>query len=84
MARELREAAGRARCSVVVLGAGYAGLRAALSLARESGLTVTVVDRERAPAVKTRLHELHASVPTVDVESVLESTNVRFVQGDVS
>jgi NADH dehydrogenase len=83
MTGELPDAAERAQCSVVVLGAGYAGLRAALGLARQPGLTVTVVDRERTPAVKTRLHELHASVPTVDVETVLESTHVRFVQGDV-
>lgn len=81
---ELRDAAEPPPCSVVVLGAGYAGLRAALGLARQAGVAVTVVDRERRPTVKTRLHELGASAPRVDVERVLESTNVRFVPADVS
>lgn len=82
MAYGLRDTA--QQCSVVVLGAGYAGLRAALGLAGQPGLAVTIVDRERTPAVKTRLHELRNPVATVDIENILESTNVRFVQGDVA
>ena len=77
MGRELYDAAKRPPRSVLVLGAGYAGLRAALGLARQPGMAVTVVDRERTPAVKTRLHELRTSVPTVDVEKILDSTPSR-------
>lgn len=69
---------------VLVIGAGYAGLRTAMGLAQQPGVAVTVVDRERSPVVKTRLHELREATPTMEAGALLESLSVKFVQGDVT
>ncbi|MGB5809296.1 MAG: FAD-dependent oxidoreductase, partial [Polyangiales bacterium] len=84
MRRERRADAEAENVSVVILGAGYAGLRAALGLAREPGVVVTLIDRERAPVIKTRLHELHESARTTAVDRLLSGTDVRFVEGRIS
>lgn len=68
---------------VVILGGGYAGLRAALGLADVASVDVTLIDRDAAPVIKTRLHELRKAVPTVDLASLLAGTNVRFIAGEV-
>lgn len=83
---KLEEARARVakREQVVILGAGYAGLRAALGLAREPSVQVTLIDRDRAPAVKTRLHELRESAETTSVDRLLAQTDVRFLQATVS
>ncbi|MEM7434967.1 MAG: FAD-dependent oxidoreductase [Myxococcota bacterium] len=70
--------------NVVVVGAGYAGLRAALGLARDSRVVVTLIDRERRPVVKTKLHELRESASTLAVDRLLDRTNVRFIEGEVT
>ncbi len=68
---------------VLVLGGGYAGVRAALALARDPGLAVSLVDRTRLPARKTRLHELDTEPARTDLEQLLEGTGARRITGEI-
>lgn len=72
------------RTRVAVLGAGYGGLRAALALAGERGVDVTLIDRDARPADKTRLHTLGGGAPEVDLGRLLAGTRTRFVRGEVT
>jgi NADH dehydrogenase len=75
---------------VVVVGAGYAGLNAALRLAdraRESGgFEATLVDQRPYHLVKVRLHEAAARETDVTVPLLqpLEDTGLRFHQAAVT
>jgi NADH dehydrogenase len=68
---------------VVILGAGFAGVRAAVGLAPMPGVEVALVDRSAMPAIKTRLHEMRHGVSSVPVERLLRGSAVRFVRGEV-
>lgn len=73
---------------VVVLGAGYGGLLAALRLARNAGArcSVTLVSADAHFTERVRLHERTAGAPapTFSLREFLSSTGVTFRQGYVS
>ncbi|MBB5914258.1 NADH dehydrogenase FAD-containing subunit [Nocardia transvalensis] len=72
------------RHRIVVLGAGYAGLSAARTLARRAkGAEVTVVDARSEFVERVRLHQLAAGqrVPRTDLRKLLERKAIGFVQG---
>ena len=67
-----------------MLGAGYGGLRVALALAGEPGVELTLIDRDRRPADKTRLHNLRGVAPLVDVDGLVASLRCRFLCAEVT
>ncbi|MFF7731308.1 NAD(P)/FAD-dependent oxidoreductase [Streptomyces sp. NPDC008001] len=71
------------RPDIVVLGAGYAGLTAALRLARNPHLTVTLIDPSDHFTERVRLHQLTAGRPEVVVthpfSSLLRGTGIRHL-----
>src|SRR5947209_17294456 len=87
MAEALGESPG-----IVVLGAGYGGLRTALTLGRmpatRRGMSVTLVDQGRTHQIITELHRvatgyLSADAVSLPLEPLLEKTGVRFRQAVV-
>lgn len=79
---------------VVVLGAGYGGLTAALRLARrlkecagmDRGANLTLVDRNPFHLLKTRLHEaaVAGAEVAVGIPELIRDRRIRFHQGEVS
>ncbi|MCQ8775117.1 NAD(P)/FAD-dependent oxidoreductase [Streptomyces telluris] len=69
------------RHHVIVLGAGYAGLTAALRLARNPAVSVTLVDPSDRFTERVRLHQLAAGQPDVThpLSSFLRGTGIRHV-----
>ncbi|MCD2255866.1 NAD(P)/FAD-dependent oxidoreductase [Lactobacillus sp. CC-MHH1034] len=74
---------------VLILGAGYAGIRAAKTLSKfaPQNTTITLVDKNTIHAEKTQLHEVAAgTMPadkiTFDIRSILPKS-VNFVQAEV-
>jgi NADH:ubiquinone reductase (H+-translocating) len=71
---------------VVVIGAGYAGLLAALRLRNEKRAQVTLINASAYFVERIRLHQ-HASgqdLPSRPLTDLLENTDVAFVQGVVT
>lgn len=73
---------------VVVLGAGYAGLMAAMRLAKNTpgGVAVTLVSAADAFQERMRNHQLLARqpIPQRPLSSFLSGTRIRFVHGTVT
>ncbi|WEV28453.1 FAD-dependent oxidoreductase [Streptomyces sp. 71268] len=75
---------------VVVLGAGYAGLSAAVQLAARvrgrAGVSVTVVNEWDRFTERLRLHMTATGQPTaeLDIPGLLEGAGARFVRGRVT
>ncbi|MFC8226704.1 NAD(P)/FAD-dependent oxidoreductase [Streptomyces sp. NPDC057287] len=75
---------------VVVLGAGYAGMAAAVQLAaragRQEGLTVTLVNAQDSFTERLRLHMTATGqeLAELSIPEVLEGTGARFVRGWVT
>ncbi|MFE5873409.1 NAD(P)/FAD-dependent oxidoreductase [Streptomyces roseifaciens] len=69
------------RHHVIVLGAGYAGLAAALRLAQNPAVSVTLVDPSDRFTERVRLHQLAAGQPDVThpLSSFLRGTGIRHV-----
>ncbi|WP_179081479.1 NAD(P)/FAD-dependent oxidoreductase [Streptomyces rectiverticillatus] len=69
------------RHHVIVLGAGYAGLTAALRLAQSPAVSVTLVDPNDRFTERVRLHQLAAGQPDVThpLSSFLRGTGIRHV-----
>ncbi|WP_058047821.1 NAD(P)/FAD-dependent oxidoreductase [Streptomyces roseifaciens] len=69
------------RHHVIVLGAGYAGLTAALRLAQGTAVSVTLVDPSDRFTERVRLHQLAAGQPDVThpLSSFLRGTGIRHV-----
>ncbi|MFC5150042.1 NAD(P)/FAD-dependent oxidoreductase [Streptomyces aureoversilis] len=69
------------RHHVTVLGAGYAGLAAALRLAQNPAVSVTLVDPSDRFTQRVRLHQLAAGQPDVSLplSSFLRGTGIRHV-----
>ena len=76
------------RVNVVVLGAGYAGLMAAMRLAKKTdpGVEITVINATDSFNERVRNHQLAAGQPLrrLSVTSLLGGTRVRFVRGTVT
>jgi NADH dehydrogenase FAD-containing subunit len=71
---------------IVVLGAGYAGLRAAMELAHKSEAQVTLVNAAPVFVERVRLHQ-QASGQTIKQHSITDlarNTKLKFVQGYVT
>jgi NADH dehydrogenase len=78
---------------IVILGAGYAGLRTALNLdrqLRERSMddTVTLVDQNAYHQLIQKIHvtatsRAHSSEAIYDLERILDSRDITFVQGQV-
>ncbi|MCH4169725.1 MAG: NAD(P)/FAD-dependent oxidoreductase [Lactobacillus sp.] len=75
---------------VLILGAGYAGIRAAKMLAKyaPAGTNVTLIDKNVVHQEKTQLHEIAAGTVPVDkitfnIRDVLPKS-INFVQAEVS
>ncbi|MFT4570508.1 MAG: NADH dehydrogenase [Hyphomicrobiaceae bacterium] len=68
---------------VVVVGAGFAGLRCATALGGDPAFDVVLVDRDRHRVDKTRLHEVVGAGRGIDLASLLERTPIEFVQAEV-
>ncbi len=87
-AQEARRAAPRAG-RILVVGAGYGGLTAALRLGRRLGgrreWRVTLVDKHHYHLFETRLHEAaaHGVEVTVPISRVLRNLRVDFRLGEV-
>jgi NADH dehydrogenase len=77
----LKDAAKRRR--VVVLGAGFGGLRAATALASDPRVDVTLIDRSERPADKTRLHELGRNVAPRSLHHFFRHSTVQVITADV-
>ena len=75
------------RTNVLVLGGGYAGLMAAMRLAKKTDATVaiTLVNASGGFRERVRNHQLAAGqpVPQHSVSSFLRRTRIRFLQGTV-
>ncbi|HEX9246570.1 MAG TPA: FAD-dependent oxidoreductase, partial [bacterium] len=75
------------RINVVVLGAGYAGLMAAMRLAKKTDATVaiTLVNIDDVFHERVRNHQLAAgqSIRQHSLISLLRGTRIRFLQGTV-
>jgi NADH dehydrogenase FAD-containing subunit len=71
---------------IVVLGAGYAGLLAALRLDHQSEASVTLVNAAPVFVERIRLHQQAAgqSVVTHSIPDLIKGTAIRFVQGWVT
>ncbi|MFI2380331.1 NAD(P)/FAD-dependent oxidoreductase [Streptomyces sp. NPDC018964] len=75
---------------VVILGAGYAGMAAAVQLAarvkRHGGVRVTVVNAQERFTERMRLHMTATGQPLAElsVPELLEGTGARFVRGWVT
>lgn len=74
---------------VIVVGAGYAGLKAAMRLARKTHhdqVTITVVNGGDHFVERVRLHQLAADQPLkhFDLRHMLRGTGIRFVLGWVT
>jgi NADH dehydrogenase FAD-containing subunit len=74
---------------IVVLGAGYAGLLAALRLAgktRGQGAVITLVNASDKFVERPRLHQFAANrfIAPRPIAEVLKGTQIRFVQGFVT
>ncbi|CAM5493402.1 NAD(P)/FAD-dependent oxidoreductase [Streptomyces abikoensis] len=71
------------RPDIVVLGAGYAGLTAALRLALNPRLAVTLIDPSDHFTERVRLHQLTACRPEMSVahplSSLLRGTRIRHI-----
>lgn len=72
--------------NVLILGGGYAGLTAALRLARKSKLQVTLVNDGAFLVERIRLHQLAAGQPLRHhaVTEVLRGTSVRFLDARIT
>jgi NADH dehydrogenase len=76
--------------NIVVLGAGYGGITAALQLAKffksSSDYQVHLVDRNPYHTLKTQLHEaaVHKREVTIDIGRIIQRRNVTFHLGEVS
>ncbi|MBH0778211.1 NAD(P)/FAD-dependent oxidoreductase [Nocardia bovistercoris] len=70
---------------IVVLGAGYGGLAAALRLARGRGVRVTVVDSRAEFVERVRLHQRAAgqSIPRWDLRERLSGKGIHFERARV-
>lgn len=85
-----RETDGTSTHHVVVLGAGYAGMAAAVQLAaragRQKGLTVTLVNAQDSFTERLRLHMTATGQEPAElsIPEVLEGTGARFVRGWVT
>jgi NADH dehydrogenase FAD-containing subunit len=69
--------------SVLVLGAGYAGLRCALRLAwRDPSIAITIVDARATLCERVRLHQVAAGqeVPKRSLATMCRDAGVEFVQ----
>lgn len=85
---------GTGRMRVVIIGAGYGGITAALRLARrlkgcaraEGAAELVLVDRSPYHLLKTRLHEAAVAGEEVAVstEDLIRGLRIRFVRGEVS
>src|ERR1700733_1992068 len=83
---------GSAMRRIVVLGAGFAGLIAAVGAARKlaelkigkDDIAVTIVNRDRWHAIRVRNYETDLSDVRVPLDDVLQPIGVDVVIGDVS
>lgn len=68
---------------ILVLGAGYGGLAAALRLARKSRAEITLVNAADSFVERIRLHQLAADqkLRQRPLGKLLKNTGIRFVQG---
>lgn len=74
---------------VIVIGAGYAGLKAAARLARKTrrqGIDITVVNGSDHFVERIRLHQLatNQTLKRVNIWELLRGTGIHFVQGLVT
>jgi len=75
---------------IVILGAGYAGMAAAVSLAartrRREDVKITVVNAEERFTERLRLHQVASGQPLADlrIPELLRGTGVTFVRGWVT
>jgi NADH dehydrogenase len=84
---------GTGRIRVVILGAGYGGITAALRLARRlkgcaragGAAELVLVDRHPHHLLKTRLHEaaVAGEEVAVSIEDLIRGLRIRFVRGEV-
>lgn len=72
------------RVRVLILGAGYAGLRAATSLGSDPRFDVTLLDRFPRQVEKTRLHELNRVSLKRDLARFFQHSSVRFLSATVT
>jgi NADH dehydrogenase len=78
------------RKNIVVIGAGYGGITAALRLANlfqsSPDYHVVLVDRYPYHTLKTQLHEaaVHKSEVTIDIGRIIRNRNVSFRLGSVA
>lgn len=83
--------------SVVILGAGFGGLRAAMDIAKEMGTLklldqydVVLIDRSDCHLYTPLLYEIAASpvagrkACTYDISALVKSFSIRFIQGEVA
>jgi NADH:ubiquinone reductase (H+-translocating) len=71
---------------IIVLGAGYAGMKAAMRLARKTRrypVEITVVNGKDHFVERIRLHQVAAdqSLRRIDIPYMLRDTGIQFVQG---
>ena len=81
--------ANQSTTQIVILGAGYAGMAAALRLAhktRRRPVQITLVNGSAAFVERIRLHQAAAAerVKQRPIQKLLAGTGVRFVQGWVT
>lgn len=75
--------------NIIVIGAGYGGITAALRLARlfrkQPTCTIHLVDRNPYHTLKTQLHEaaVQGSEVTIPIEGIIRNRNIRFHLGNV-
>ncbi|MHC5250181.1 NAD(P)/FAD-dependent oxidoreductase [Enterococcus sp. LJL90] len=74
---------------VVILGAGYAGLRALKALQKADDLHITLIDKNDYHYEATDLHEVAAGTQSKEsisylIEDVVESNKTTFIKGEVA